>query len=125
MTDSIQCDYLVIGGGATLCIVASRLAERLPKAHIVLLEAGKSDEGWLAFCLQTCETGYHPCGTCAMGDINHPDSVVAPNLEIKGLSELRFADASVSPDMVTVNICNTVMMVAEHTTELIARDSNL
>ena len=44
MADTIHCDYLVIGGGAAGCIVARRLAER-PDNHVILLEAGKSDEG--------------------------------------------------------------------------------
>ncbi|MGQ0485404.1 MAG: GMC family oxidoreductase [Hyphomicrobiales bacterium] len=38
------CDYLVIGGGSAGCIVAKRLAER-SRGRIILLEAGKSDDG--------------------------------------------------------------------------------
>jgi choline oxidase len=39
-----QCDFLIIGGGSAGCIVAKRLAERT-SGRIILLEAGKSDEG--------------------------------------------------------------------------------
>ena len=39
-----ECDFLVIGGGSAGCIVAKRLAERTT-GRIILLEAGKSDEG--------------------------------------------------------------------------------
>lgn len=38
------CDFLIVGGGSSGCIVAQRLAERT-KGRIILLEAGKSDEG--------------------------------------------------------------------------------
>jgi choline oxidase len=38
------CDYLIIGGGSSGCVVAKRLAER-SLGRIILLEAGKSDEG--------------------------------------------------------------------------------
>ena len=38
------CDFLIIGGGSAGCIIARRLAER-SAGRIVLLEAGKSDEG--------------------------------------------------------------------------------
>jgi choline dehydrogenase-like flavoprotein len=38
------CDYLVIGGGSSGCVVPKRLAEKT-KGRIILLEAGKSDEG--------------------------------------------------------------------------------
>ena len=38
------CDFLIIGGGSAGCIIAKRLAER-SAGRIILLEAGKSDEG--------------------------------------------------------------------------------
>ena len=38
------CDFLVIGGGSSGAIVARRLADR-SAGHVILLEAGKSDEG--------------------------------------------------------------------------------
>ena len=48
------CDFLVIGGGSAGCIVAKRLAEK-SAGRIILLEAGKKDEGDAAavdlFCL--------------------------------------------------------------------------
>ena len=43
MVALVDCDYLVIGGGAAGCILARRLAERFER--VILLEAGKSDEG--------------------------------------------------------------------------------
>lgn len=36
-------DYLVVGGGTAGCVMASRLAEYLPKKRILLIEAGPSD----------------------------------------------------------------------------------
>jgi choline dehydrogenase-like flavoprotein len=39
-----HCDYLILGGGSAGCVLARRLAERT-KGRIVLIEAGKSDEG--------------------------------------------------------------------------------
>ncbi len=80
----------------------------------------QSDEALLDYIEQTCETVYHPCGTCAMGAENNPNAVVSPDLRVKGIHGLRIADASVFPDMVTVNICNTVMMVAERAVDLIS-----
>lgn len=38
------CDFLIIGGGSAGCIIAKRLAEK-SAGRIVLLEAGKKDEG--------------------------------------------------------------------------------
>jgi|GEM_PF-4435426 len=39
-----HCDYLIIGGGSSGAVVARRLAEKTA-GRIILLEAGKSDEG--------------------------------------------------------------------------------
>lgn len=83
----------------------------------------ESDEEFFAYMTQSCETVYHPCGTCAMGDENDPAAVVSTDLKVRGIQGLRVVDASVFPDMITVNICNTVMMVAERAVDLICGDS--
>lgn len=36
-------DYLIVGGGTSGCVIASRLAEYLPHQKILLVEAGPSD----------------------------------------------------------------------------------
>jgi choline dehydrogenase-like flavoprotein len=77
------------------------------------------DEDILASAMESCETVYHPSGTCRMGSADSDTSVVTPDLKVLGMDHLRVADASVFPDMVTVNICNTVMMVAEKAADLV------
>ncbi|ETN43354.1 uncharacterized protein HMPREF1541_02513 [Cyphellophora europaea CBS 101466] len=42
-SDISSYDYLVVGGGTAGCVMASRLAEYLPKKRILLIEAGPSD----------------------------------------------------------------------------------
>jgi choline oxidase len=73
----------------------------------------RSDEDLAAFARETCETVYHASGTAAMGDPADRMSVVDPSLKVIGVAGLRICDASVFPSMVTVNIANTVMMIAE------------
>ncbi len=73
----------------------------------------RTDADLEAYMRQTCETVYHPSGTAVMGDPPRKETVVAPDLKVKGVEGLRVCDASVFPTMVTVNINNTVMMVAE------------
>ena len=36
-------DYLIVGGGTAGCVIASRLAEYLPRKKILMIEAGPSD----------------------------------------------------------------------------------
>ncbi|PGG96092.1 hypothetical protein GX51_07987 [Blastomyces parvus] len=38
-------DYVIVGGGTAGCVIASRLAEYLPRMRILLIEAGPSDFG--------------------------------------------------------------------------------
>jgi choline oxidase len=74
----------------------------------------ETDDEWIAYIREVCETVYHPSGTCRIG------GVVSPDLKVKGIDALRVCDASVFPSMVTVNINNTVMMVAEKAAEMVA-----
>ena len=45
---------------------------------------------------------YHPCGSCAMGD------AVDSRLKLKGVRNLRVADASIFPNHVSGNIVSSV-----------------
>ena len=88
--------------------------EVAPGAHVT------GDDALFDYVKETCETVYHPAGTCRMGAYDDPMTIVTPDLKVKGVQSLRVADASVFPDMVTVNICNTVMMIGERAADLIA-----
>jgi len=102
--------------GATRALSSWSKREILPGPDKV------TDADLIAYMRRNCETVYHPAGTCRMGDVNASDTVVGPDLKVKGIAGLRVADASVFPDMVTVNINNTVMMVGEHAAHLVAKD---
>lgn len=42
-TDVDSYDYVIVGGGTAGCVIASRLAQYLPRMRILLIEAGPSD----------------------------------------------------------------------------------
>ena len=85
--------------------------EILPGASV------QSDDEIDAYLRQTVRTVFHPCGTCRMGI--DAESVVDPELRVRGVSGLRVADASVMPDVVGGNINAPVMMIADKASDII------
>jgi choline dehydrogenase-like flavoprotein len=71
-------------------------------------------EAWLR---NTVITAHHPCGTCAMGGT--PDTVLDPELRVRGVERLRVVDASAMPDLVSAHINACVLMMAEKAADLI------
>ena len=70
-------------------------------------------------CRAYSTTNYHPCGTCALGE------VVDGRLRVKGMQNLRVVDASVIPIIPRGNIITTVYAVAERAADIISEDLNV
>ncbi len=75
--------------------------------------------GLRAYIRAAASTVWHPCGTCRMGVDDA--SVVDPQLRVRGLDNLRIADASVFPRLVNGNPNAAIMMVAEKASDLIGQ----
>ncbi|WP_144942401.1 MULTISPECIES: GMC family oxidoreductase [Kocuria] len=82
----------------------------------------QSDEEIADYIRRTHNTVYHPAGSCRMGPATDADSPLDPQLRVKGVSGLRVADASVMPELVTVNPNITVYMIGERAAELIREE---
>ena len=51
------------------------------------------------------------------------ESVVNYDLKVRGLNNLRIADASIMPEIVSSNTAATVLMIAEKASELVIKDN--
>ena len=71
----------------------------------------QSDEEISAYARKVAGTVYHPAGTCKMGDAGDQSAVVDSQLRMRGISNLRVADASIFPTMIGVNPNITIMMI--------------
>ncbi len=73
----------------------------------------QTDEEISEYARRTANTVYHPAGTCRMGSLEDPGTVVDSQLRVRDVGRLRIADASVFPTMIGVNPCMTCMMIGE------------
>ncbi len=76
-------------------------------------EAIQSDDELDQFIREHVESAYHPCGTCRMGKMEDPMSVVDETGRVIGVQNLRLADSSIFPQITNGNINAPSIMVGE------------
>jgi choline dehydrogenase-like flavoprotein len=91
-----------------------RGAELAPGSEIV------DDDALDAFIRETGGSGSHSCGTAKMGDDRL--SVVDSRLRVRGAGNLRIADASIMPTIVSGNTNAATIMIAEKASDLLLQD---
>jgi choline dehydrogenase len=77
----------------------------------------QTDDEWARYLRTHTFRAEHPVGTARMGA--DEDSVVDPQLRVRGVRGLRVADASVLPTLVSGNTNAATMVVAERAADLI------
>ena len=71
------------------------------------------------FVRRSAGTYHHQAGTCQMGDVNHPEAVVGPDLRVRGVDGLRVADASIMPTVPAGNTNAPAIMIGERAADLL------
>jgi 5-(hydroxymethyl)furfural/furfural oxidase len=75
------------------------------------------DEWMLAECMPF----WHAVGTCRMGAVDDPQSVVDAQCRVIGVEGLRVIDASIMPEVPRANTNLTTIMIAEHMAARLSR----
>ncbi len=70
-----------------------------------------------AWIRKVAATANHPASTCVMG--TGPDTVLDPQMRVRGTERLRVVDASAMPDLVSAHINACVLMMAEKASDMI------
>jgi choline dehydrogenase-like flavoprotein len=76
------------------------------------------DKAMEAFLRATCDTEYHPVGTCRMGPDSDSMAVVDGHLRVRGIARLRVVDASIMPNLITGNTNAPTMVIGEKAADL-------
>jgi len=118
LTERADIDALVWGiGKARELAASSPLAGALGREIYPGSAVGGDDEAVADDVRRRVELLYHPTGTCRMG--GDTDSVVDPELRVRGVEGLRVADASVMPTITRGNTNAPTMMIGEKAADLI------
>ncbi|KAH8289837.1 hypothetical protein KR054_011618 [Drosophila jambulina] len=101
---------------------------RAELAHIPIeecdsLERYRSEEYWRCYARYFTVTCYHQSGTVKMGSREDPEACVSPSgLKVHGLTNLRVADASVMPAVVSANTNAATVMIGERAAAFIREE---
>ncbi|HPQ94252.1 MAG: GMC family oxidoreductase N-terminal domain-containing protein [Thiothrix sp.] len=103
---------LVAGVRKAREILASRVFDGIRGVEMAPGREIQSDARLLDYLRHTTTTVYHPVGTCRMG--LDAMAVVSPqNLKVHGMQNLRVADASIMPSLISGNTSAPSMMIGD------------
>jgi choline dehydrogenase-like flavoprotein len=118
LSDARDMDLLVEGTR-----LARRIIDAAPLAQLggreLYTHPGQSEAELRATIAAHADTIYHPVSTCRMG--SDAQSVVDPQLRVRGVSGLRIADASVMPTLIGGNTNAPTVMIGERAADFIAQ----
>jgi choline dehydrogenase len=117
LTQPIDLERLIEGVRLSRQILANKAFDRYRGEEVFPGVAARSDAELAHVIRRKAETIYHPVGTCRMGA--DEDSVVDPELRVRGVEALRVVDASIMPRLIGGNTNAPTVMIAEKAADLI------
>lgn len=126
-TPALQMNYLRDGNDAAFQVRAVRRLRSLFRQPALAQyvdqetlpgDAITDDDALLGFIRDTGDSVHHPVGTCRMGVDDN--TVVDPQLRVRGIDCLRIADASIFPTVITGNTHAPCVMMGEKAADLIS-----
>ncbi|MDB5578965.1 MAG: Oxidoreductase, family [Bradyrhizobium sp.] len=103
-------------------IVSGPALARFNPEEIMPEDHAQTDEEILAYARRSVLSIFHQSGSCKMGPLSDARSVVDDRLRVHGLQNLRIADASIMPNIVSGNTNVPTMMIAEKAAAMIKID---
>lgn len=80
-----------------------------------------TDKELTDYIKNTAESIYHPVGTAKMGNDDDPMAVVNTKLQLMGVKNLRIADASVIPSLISGHTMAPTILIAERAADFIKK----
>jgi choline dehydrogenase len=102
-------------------IFKSSVMDRYREEEILPGPSCQSEQEILDYARAEGNSVYHPVGTCKMG--TDKMAVVDPRLNVIGIENLRVADASIMPVILSGNTNAGAVMIAERCSEFILQDA--
>ena len=111
LNDSRDLETLIKGAKMTQNILNTPPLKKYQKGEIYGVNSNLTDKEWEQHIRNRADTIYHPVGTCKMG--KDPLAVVNSSLKIRGLKNIRVADASIMPTITSGNTNAPTIMIGE------------
>ena len=106
-------------------VIRTKPMSEIVKEEILPGEQTTSKKALIEHCKKTVKTGWHPVGTCKMGNEDDAFSVVTPDLKVKEIENLRIFDASVMPNIVSGNTNAPTIALADRGVDILQEKINI
>ncbi len=120
LNDNRDVDALIKGAKITQNILNTPPLKKYQKREIYGVHSNLTDKEWEQHIRNRADTIYHPVGTCKMG--KDPLAVVDSSLKVRGLNNIRVADASIMPTITSGNTNAPTIMIGEKCATMIMDD---